>query len=136
MAIQLNILQLKQTVAEHLFILKTQWITPLELILLRSTQKGTWINFIEVINSKGKNIILGCIYQQPSTNPTEFIDIFISKLLWKISKEDKTIALMGDLFIYLFLIGIHSMKGWTATTRHGVTRKRSTKKITPYSKSV
>ena len=26
-----------------------------------------------------------------------------------------------------FLIGIHSMKGWTATIRHGVTRKRSTK---------
>ena len=26
-----------------------------------------------------------------------------------------------------FLIGIHSMQGWTATTRHGVTRKRSKK---------
>ena len=25
-----------------------------------------------------------------------------------------------------FLIGIHSMQGWKATTRHGVTRKRST----------
>ena len=24
-------------------------------------------------------------------------------------------------------IGIHSMQGWTATVRHGVTRKRSTK---------
>ena len=28
-----------------------------------------------------------------------------------------------------FLIGIHSMQGWTATTRHGVTRKRSTKRL-------
>ena len=28
-----------------------------------------------------------------------------------------------------FLIGIHSMEGWTATTRHGVTRKRSTKRL-------
>ena len=26
-----------------------------------------------------------------------------------------------------FLIGIHSMQGWTATLRHGVTRERSTK---------
>ena len=26
-------------------------------------------------------------------------------------------------------IGIHSMQGWTATTRHGVTRKRSTKRL-------
>ena len=28
-----------------------------------------------------------------------------------------------------FLNGIHSMQGWTATTRHEVTRKRSTKII-------
>ena len=28
-----------------------------------------------------------------------------------------------------FLIGIHAMQGWTATTRHGVTRKRSTKRL-------
>ena len=28
---------------------------------------------------------------------------------------------------YLFLIGIHSMQGWTATIRHRLTRKRSTK---------
>ena len=28
-----------------------------------------------------------------------------------------------------FFIGIHSMQGWTATTRHGVTRKRSPKKF-------
>ena len=34
------------------------------------------------------------------------------------------------LFIYLFiLIGIHSMQGSTATMRHGVTRKRSTKRL-------
>ena len=131
MAIQLNILQLKQTVAEHLFILKTQWITPLELILLRSTQKGTWINFIEVINSKGKNIILGCIYQQPSTNPAEFIDIFISKLLWKISKEDKIIALMGDLFIYLFIFNWDSLHERLSSHYEAWSyKKKSTKKIT------
>ena len=28
-----------------------------------------------------------------------------------------------------FLTGIHSMQGWTATTRHGVTRKRGTKRL-------
>ena len=27
-----------------------------------------------------------------------------------------------------FLIGIHSMQGWTATTRHGVARKEKTQK--------
>ena len=28
-----------------------------------------------------------------------------------------------------FLIEIHSMQGWTATMRHGVTRKRSTQRL-------
>ena len=27
----------------------------------------------------------------------------------------------------VFLIGIHSMQGWTATTRHGVTKKETQK---------
>ena len=35
-----------------------------------------------------------------------------------------------------FPIGIHFMQGWTATTRHGVTRKEAQKKITGYRKSV
>ena len=34
-------------------------------------------------------------------NPTEFVDIYISELLQKISKEDKTIMLMGDFNIDL-----------------------------------
>ena len=34
-------------------------------------------------------------------NPTEFIDIYISELLKKISKEDKTIMLIGDFNIDL-----------------------------------
>ena len=33
-----------------------------------------------------------------------------------------------DFLFYVF-IGIHSMQGWTATTRQGVTRKRSTKRL-------
>ena len=42
-----------------------------------------------------------------------------------------------DFYLFLFfLIGIHSMQGWTAATRHGVTRKRSTEKIIAYRKSV
>ena len=30
---------------------------------------------------------------------------------------------------YFFLIEIHSMQGWTANTRHGVTRKRKTERL-------
>ena len=32
-------------------------------------------------------------------------------------------------FIYIYITGIHSMQGWTATKRHGVTKKRSTKRL-------
>ena len=39
------------------------------------------------------------------------------------------------VFLLLFLIGIHSMQGWTVTTRHGVKIKKHNK-ITAYSKSV
>ena len=28
-----------------------------------------------------------------------------------------------------FLIGVHSMQGWTATTRHGITRKEAQKRL-------
>ena len=28
-----------------------------------------------------------------------------------------------------FLIGVHTMQGWTATTKHGVTRKEAQKRL-------
>ena len=70
-------------------------------MILRSRKKELESIFIVVINSKGKNLIIGCIYQFRSINPNEFTDIYISKLLGKISKEDKTIVLMGDFNIDL-----------------------------------
>ena len=51
--------------------------------------------FIEIINSKGKNTIVRCVYWHPCMNPTQFIEIYVSKLLQKFSKKDKTIMLMG-----------------------------------------
>ena len=64
-------------------------------------KKETESIFIEIINPKGKNIIVGCIYRHPSLNPTEFVDIHIQELLQKMSKEDKTIVLLGDFNIDL-----------------------------------
>ena len=52
--------------------------------------------FIEIIISKGKNTIVGYVYQHPCMNPIEFIDIYLSELLQNFLKEDKTIMLMGD----------------------------------------
>ena len=41
-------------------------------------------------------------------------------------------------FLFLFLIGIDSMQGWTATKRHEVTRKneKAQKKFKAYEKSL
>ena len=43
------------------------------------------------------------------------------------SQENRPQA--SGLQLCFFLIGIHSMQGYTATTRHGVTRKGSTKRL-------
>ena len=45
-----------------------------------------------------------------------------------IQSKSQKIYQNGFLMIF-FSIGTHSMQGWTATTKHGVTRKRSTKKL-------
>ena len=38
-------------------------------------------------------------------------------------------AFLPASFNGFFLIGIHSMQGWTPTTRHGVTRKTAQKRL-------
>ena len=50
---------------------------------------------------------------------------------FKIYGKNNLAMKFGQLIEYniFFLIWIHSMKGWTATARHGVTRKRSTKRL-------
>ena len=57
--------------------------------------------FIEALNNKGKNIIVGCIYRHPKMNLTEFISDFYADLMEKLSKENKDIILMGDFNINL-----------------------------------
>ena len=57
------------------------------------------------------------------------ICIYGSRTFWSFMK-------FYFVHIFFFLIGMHPMQGWTATTRHGVTIKKSTKKITGYRKSV
>ena len=63
-----------------------------------------------------------------------------SALIWKNTSQKKTIfwhnlhsvnsnILNNKLPEPFFLIVIHSMQDWTATTRHGVTRKRSTTRL-------
>ena len=55
--------------------------------------------FIEIINRKGKNTIVGCIYRHPCMEVTEFNDVFLQNILEKLSYENKEIIIMGDFNI-------------------------------------
>ena len=45
--------------------------------------------FIEIINYKKSNIIVGCIYRHPAMDLNEFNDYYLNELLHKLSSEDK-----------------------------------------------
>ena len=51
--------------------------------------------FIEIINTTGKNVIIGCIYKHHTISPNDFSEA-MSKLLIKVSKEKKPCYLAGD----------------------------------------
>ena len=51
--------------------------------------------FIEIVNPKNSNIIMGVIYRHPSMDLTDFNCNYLSKLLENISKEQKSIFLLG-----------------------------------------
>ena len=53
-------------------------------------------NFIEIVNPRKPNIIVGVIYRHPSSDLTDFNCNFLNKLLENISKERKSIFLLGD----------------------------------------
>ena len=57
--------------------------------------------FIEIINKKGKNQIIGCIYKHPKMLISEFCEDFLNDLTKKLSKENQEIYLMGDFNINL-----------------------------------
>ena len=50
--------------------------------------------FIELINTKKLNVIIGAIYRHPNMGIDEFNDIYLIPLLDEISKENKSIFLL------------------------------------------
>ena len=52
--------------------------------------------FIEIINSKKSNIIVGCIYRHPNMDLNDFNSDYLNSLLAKFSEEKKTVFLLGD----------------------------------------
>ena len=65
----------------------------------------------------------------PGRREYEFSFEFMNLLL-KIKGGDRRPNFIIFVVWSAFFIGIHSMQGWTATTRHAVTRKTSTKRLT------
>ena len=52
--------------------------------------------FIEVLNPKGKNTIIGTMYRHPCMDQNLFLDDFVKPLCDKLTAENKKIYLAGD----------------------------------------
>ena len=57
--------------------------------------------FVEIIQPKRENIIIGCINKHPTLCKKEFINDYLSPKLLSISKENKTSVILGDFNINL-----------------------------------
>ena len=63
--------------------------------------------FIEVINAKGPNDIVGTVYCHPSMQENEFTENYLPSFMTKLSKGSKRIFISGD-FNYMLNIESHS----------------------------
>ena len=57
--------------------------------------------FIEILNKKQKNMIIGCVYNHPKHRVSDFTNNYITPLLDKLSNENRDIMIMGDFNINL-----------------------------------
>ena len=64
--------------------------------------------FMEIVNPKKPNIIVGVIYWHPSMDFTDFNSNYLNKLLENISKEQKSIFLLGNFNVNLLNYNEHN----------------------------
>ena len=64
--------------------------------------------FIEIVNPKKSNIIVGAIYRHPSMDLTDFNCNYLNKLLENISKEQISVFLLGDFNVNLLNYNEHN----------------------------
>ena len=62
--------------------------------------------FIEILNKKQKNMIIGCVYKHPKYGVSDFTNNYITPLLDKLSNENKDIMIIGDLLNNLMMTKI------------------------------
>ena len=70
-----------------------------DLCIYNSTELQS--TFIEILNTKKTNVIVGCIYRHLQMDLNEFNDCYVNNLLNKLSKENKIIWVFGDFNIDL-----------------------------------
>ena len=63
--------------------------------------------FIEIINSRKSNIIVGCLYKHPSMDVSDFNKNYLNTLLDKLSIENKQVFLLGDFNVNLLNYNDH-----------------------------
>ena len=79
-----------------------------DLCIYKSTEFEA--TFIEILDPKKKtNVIVDCIYCHPLMDLNEFNDFYINNLLDKLSEENKTVFLLGDLNIDSMNYDQHSL---------------------------
>ena len=64
--------------------------------------------FIEIVNPRKSNIIVGIIYRHPSMDLNDFNCNYLNKLLENISKEQKSVFLPGDFNVNLLNYNEHN----------------------------
>ena len=65
-------------------------------------------SFIEILNPKKSNIIISCICKHPSMDLNDFNTNYLNNLLDKVSKEQKSVFLLGDFNINLLNYNNHN----------------------------
>ena len=66
--------------------------------------------FTEIVSPKKSNIIVGVIYRHPSMDLTDFNCNYLNQLLQNISKEQKSVFLLGDYNVNLLNYNEHNQR--------------------------
>ena len=75
-----------------------------DLSVLEEEYETFWV---EINNTKDKNILCCCLYRHPSSDINKFID-HMTSILQKVQKENKTLFIMGDFNINLYNYSSHT----------------------------
>ena len=74
--------------------------------------------FIKIVNPRKSNIIVGVICRHPSMDLTDFNCNYLNKLLENISKQQKSICLLGNVNVIILNYNEHNQTNQFFTLTH------------------